>query len=95
VTERQLRSRARPAILSRPRFVAWAIIRSRLSWAYEQIGDLFDRDHTTISSGCKQVDIRADDVRAICQRLDACDRERLGKGPFGLADTLCALATVA
>jgi chromosomal replication initiation ATPase DnaA len=71
VERRWLCSAARARQLAGPRRVAWALIRRRLRWSYQQIGDMFDRDNTSVNQGLRKV--RAEDVDAVCQRLDAAE----------------------
>lgn len=48
-------SKARPNRIAWPRQVAMYLIRQLLQWTYEDIGDLFNRDHGTAIWACRVV----------------------------------------
>lgn len=70
-SEKMLRCGRKSRTVARARHVAWYLVRERLGWSYDEIGDLFDRDHTTVISGIGNVDPFDEDVLGICASLDA------------------------
>ena len=71
--EHWLRGHAMQKALGKSRKVAWALLRWRLQWTWQQIGDVFDRDPTTIIAGVGKVSMDSPDIVAICERLDAAE----------------------
>ena len=53
-----LMGRSREERYSWPRMVAWYALREGCNWTLQEIGEAFDRDHSTIHSGVKRVALR-------------------------------------
>lgn len=50
----QLHSLARHQHIARARFMVWCILHSPLQWSYPKIGQVFDRDHSTVVDGVQR-----------------------------------------
>lgn len=70
ITEREIRTRARRGYVLQPRAMIWFLLRNRLRRNYTDIGDMFDRDHTTIIQVLKKFEPDAGALEAITRRLD-------------------------
>ena len=71
ITEDELVSSTRARRVSAPRQMCWVLLRERLHLSCMEVADRFDRDHSTILIGCKQVDRDSDAWIEINRRLDA------------------------
>lgn len=71
VTERelQLSGRSRRYTL-KPKHMAWLLLRTRLRRSYADIGNMFDRDHTTIITALRKFQPDPTALAAITQKLD-------------------------
>ena len=56
IAREQILGPRRSRYLSRPRQIAFWLCRETTQASFPQIGMAFDRDHTTILHGCRQVD---------------------------------------
>jgi chromosomal replication initiation ATPase DnaA len=54
ITVRQILGKNRSRHLAWPRHEAYALIRERLGYSYPRIGQIFNRDHTTVLYGERQ-----------------------------------------
>lgn len=56
VTPAEMLKRGHSRTKTRARFAAWKVLRTRHGWSFTEIGDEFNRDHSTIINGCRRAD---------------------------------------
>jgi chromosomal replication initiation ATPase DnaA len=69
ISERELRGATQVRRLALPRRVWWALLRDRMRMSHQEIGDISNRDHSSILSALKHEDARGVEYQECMSRL--------------------------
>lgn len=70
VSERVLRGRDKHRHAAIARSMCWLLLRTRLKQSYQELGDLFDRDHTTVMTALQRLKPDPEELATLTRRLD-------------------------
>lgn len=71
VTREELLGRGRTKRVAHARRTFWALLYDRVRMTMTEIGNVYARDHGTVSAALRHADARGPDYTAICIRLSA------------------------